>query len=276
MTATITTEDFECRLPTIKDGETAKIIDIHSMVTHNSTYNIRTFDALFDVELSQSQLVSFVKHLDLGIEFMVAGGAVVRSLLNKDIAKADVDIYISDFTQSSFETKLEKVLKKVSDQHGVTFTESVNAYNAVIPFGIKKQKIQIMKNYFRHQGEILATFDMWNCQIGLNVSYPAYIPKEEKDNFLNRVTLTSNAYALSSLAKKKVMLNYVHNPLSTLKRVVKYKELGFEADDAMVALTGIIHRKASNIMVDSFKLLEAGSDVKSMDLDEALEIVRGS
>lgn len=173
---------------------------------------------LFDLNAwEDTQLYGVLNTLGLlGTTETIAGGAIVRHLMKTDIFKGDIDIFprtsgiagdlIRNFKDEGYDLKKTK--------HSTTFELKV---------GFKKMNVQIVDSNVGTKNDIIAKFDFEHVRF-------AYV----YNHFYSTVG------APVSIAQKRLHLRYVKDPTYSIIRALKYKRMGFDADDAIEKLAGMI------------------------------------
>lgn len=153
----------------------------------------------------------------------LAGGSLVRHLMGTEIAKGDIDLY--------FTTK-DKALAAVKfyEDKRYKLTKHKYSYQFEIKIGIRNIKVQIIAENTGSVGEVLSKFDFEHVRL-------AYY----QGSFISTMGATT------SIAQKKLHLRYVKEPNYTLLRALKYKKMGFDADQAINTLAVMINKEASNV-----------------------------
>jgi hypothetical protein len=200
----------------------------------------KAIGSLFDFKWEDTQLHAVIKDLDIPSACSVSGGAVVRTLMKQDIFKGDIDIFAH--TPDGLTRAIEKYSKVATWQTGK------HAFNFVYKMGVRETKVQIItidkpqvvKNTF-------STFDFEHCKMGIligknHLSGTSFSGKpKEEDAFVS--TLSSPIV----LAQRKLRLGMVRDPAYSLGRAIKYKRLGFDADEAIEQLAAMAIKGMSNV-----------------------------
>jgi hypothetical protein len=151
----------------------------------------------------------FFKDIPSNISCWIAGGAV-RDYFSIGFVQSDIDIYLSD--QDNFNslkyyfTETEKLVP--------TF-ENVNVLN----FYRKGKKVQLIKIFFQDLPSTIDSFDFTVCCCGVTREEVFY----HETFFID-------------LAKKRLVINKLPYPVSTLRRLQKYILKGYK-----ICNGGIIH-----------------------------------
>lgn len=188
--------------------------------------------SFIDTDLSE-----IIGHLwDYGYpDVYIAGGAVRRTIEGKiDLSDTDIDFFFTDHDQYL-------TMRRFLEAHGravmTSETPDVVNYNVTllmhnIPskkdgtgvelFPTKIFKFQLIKNrYYSTAVDLLNSFDFTICQFVTG---------------RNR-TLTVGEYALWDLGRRKLAVNKITFPLSSMRRMIKYTNQGFTAcNGAMQAI----------------------------------------
>jgi hypothetical protein len=215
----------------------------------NLSYLPSQLAKLFDIDWAKTQIVGIAEQLALkDFDAMIAGGAIVRTLLGLDINKADVDIY----AQST--TALSLMKKFYAGKYGIEETKF--ACNFVIKQGIRKTKVQIITKEAPSPAKVtISKFDFMHCMF-------AFTPKGD--------LITTTDEAVIALARKKIILNNVVDPNRSICRAIKYKELGFDADEALVKLAACNILKENSLLVDGVLSTDVVEDTWKKVVTESL------
>jgi hypothetical protein len=182
----------------------------------------------FGNPFDESQLYSVLHSMGLinigdKFEACVAGGAIVRHLMKTDVLRGDIDV----FPESNKGLNLLK--KHFEKDHELTPTKYSLTF--IHKMGMKKIKVQLITQELMPPTYRLGKFDMEHCK----VAYTGRT-KNKREDFM------SLGMALPMLAARKIKLAHVKNMPYTMKRVMKYKAIGFDADEAL------------NLLVDNIAL----------------------
>lgn len=202
---------------------TKPVLKVSPIDTTN--WSMEEIDDVFGVKWDGSQLESAL--IDLGLiakpgeksdrdhlsrrHILVAGGCIVRHLMGTDIFKGDIDIFPAN------EQQLEKLIAAYADSPN--FEKKEYAYTFDYEAGVRKTKVQIIHFEPQSVGNVFARFDFDHCRFGL-IGGDLYTTKT----------------APISLVKRELKLRYVRKPEHSILRAIKYKALGFNADDALKKL----------------------------------------
>lgn len=173
------------------------------------------------VEVFNNDLSEFAKY-----NAILAGGSIVNTLL--DIEITDYDFFCSFWT---FEDFLEYTKFKEIELGDCLKLINVSRAGLVRTYNYQDKKIQLIypgSNF--KTGRLLNSFDLNVCRFAMTPHHLFF----------------SNT-ALSDLRDKKITLNTISRPLSTIQRVFKYKQKGFT----------ISHDFGYSILSDSINKIES-------------------
>lgn len=147
----------------------------------------------------------------------IAGGALVRFLSGEEVFKGDIDIW--PYSDNCVK-QVEGLLKK----EGVNIHKSEFALNFELREGVRKTNAQIITKKPDSIPRMIEDFDFFHCQFAYTFGHQ----------------IVTNPAAIYSLATKKLRLSNVTNVPYTLGRALRYKARGFDADEAIDLLAGMI------------------------------------
>lgn len=156
----------------------------------------------------------FFKEIPQEIICWVAGGAV-RDYFSVGYVTSDIDIYFPN--QKEFDKLREHLLKFAT----LTFEN-----DKVINFDWIGKKIQLIKIFFNSVTETIAEFDFTVCCAGV-----------DRTNVYHHETF------FVDLARRRLVINKLPYPLSTLRRLQKYILKGYKiCNGGIVQLGTAIHQ----------------------------------
>ena len=174
--------------------------------SHTHTFN--------DTDLSE-----IIGHLwDFGYpEVYIAGGSVRRTLEGKiDLSETDIDFFFIDQQQYEATRRFIQAQDSCLDSETndvVNFSVSIRMANKQ-PITNKTFKFQLIKNrYYRTVGDLLDSFDFTICQFATGRDRKLYV----------------GPYSLWDLGRKKLAVNRITFPVSSMRRMIKYTTQGFTA-----------------------------------------------
>jgi len=151
----------------------------------------------------------------------VAGGALRRTLLGQE-PESDFDLFFRDKDQlADCKTLLESMgfTQRKETEHHVHFTGMLAG---------KERDVQLIRfAYYAIAQEVIESFDFTICQFAFDGE-----------------TLYCGDYALWDLGRKRLAINKITFPLSTMRRVLKYTRQGFNACPG--CLTAILTATSNN------------------------------
>jgi hypothetical protein len=173
----------------------------------------------FGVDWETSQIKAIAADLDLKtLRLSIAGGSMVRQLMGTDVFKGDIDLW------AHTDQDLDTAMKHFSKQK--TWEKTPYSYQFEYNMGVRKTKVQIIT---RDKPTGIAgqveKFDFRHCMIGFMAEFGV---------------IHAANYALIDLALKQVNLSFIRDPAYSLCRAIKYKKLGFNADNAIIQLAGMV------------------------------------
>lgn len=200
----------------------SSIMDERVIVSWKTEY----LDCMFGTKFEESQLCSVLNTLNLielpfeleafGPKIYVAGGCIVRHLMGANVLKGDIDIFSRD------EATI-KALVNYYKSKGYVINKGKFSYTFEFKVGAVKAKCQIVFHKPKTLPETLEHFDFEHCRIA----------------YRNGQFITTLG-APVALSQRKLHLGFIRDPSHTLIRALKYKQLGFDADDAITKLASMI------------------------------------
>lgn len=138
----------------------------------------------------------------------IAGGALRRTLANTPL-ESDFDFFFRDADQlADFAVGLEKIglIKTRETTHHVQ-------YSGYLAAAARQVEIQCIRfRYYNTAEEVIASFDFTICQFAFDGE-----------------RLTCGEYALWDLGRRRLVINRITYPVSTMRRLLKYTKQGFRA-----------------------------------------------
>jgi hypothetical protein len=208
--------------------EVQPIYASHSMpsnyVRSNTIYSTISADSVFGVRAPPNILTKFAESLPTGA--CIAGGSVMSALLNETTA-TDIDIFFTSahafevvytmlsntssgsalFSGYSTDTKLDDV-KTDNNIRFIKFTNKDTNY----------KPIQLIKMvWFDSPDHVIDSFDFTVTQFALHKN-----------------DLIFNPIAFADLYRKRLVINRIQHPTTTLRRLIKYTNKGYYADQRML------------------------------------------
>lgn len=177
------------------------------------------FANLFEFDWEHSQLLLVINELGIkDLECSISGGTLVRTAMKTDIFKGDIDIFPHS------KKGLEDLIAKFKGER--SWRKNKHAWEFDFSMGVRKTKVQVITRDTtpKNLEETLQSFDFEHCKIG-------YFPLQN--------TIMTGMGAPVMLSQKKLRLGYVREPQYSLGRAIKYKKMGFDADDAMEQLVAM-------------------------------------
>lgn len=161
----------------------------------------------------------------------LAGGALRRTLLG-DEPDSDFDLFFSSEEEASkYRQALEERNFKVAskNEHCTTLTG---------PLAGRERVVQIVTlAYYESAEAVIDSFDFTICQFATDGT-----------------TLWCGNYSLLDLGRKRLAINRISYPISTLRRLIKYTKQGFYACDGTL-----------RDILESAKNPDANFDIKYVD-----------
>jgi len=192
--------------------------DMHMYATNMKTFYERARATPFD----ESELGEIINMLGLNLTKdgpWICGGAVRRTLLGASI-DSDIDIFSSSAEQ--LDAAVEHLLNVLDDRNINHHTNSRNTsmvHEVVVKLphqssekndGIKSVKVQFIKKYYPSVNDVLDSFDFTICQFGYDGE-----------------NLFHGEYSLWDLGRRRLAVNRITRPVSSIRRLVKYSNQGF-------------------------------------------------
>jgi len=156
----------------------------------------------------------------------VAGGSIRRLITGKDPLESDIDVFFQSKEQK--EAWVERILKENPQA-----TYKNNEYNTTIrlPDGKVLQAVHVQ--YYVDAYQVISLFDFTICQL---------VTDGEE--------LAMGQFTLWDIARKRLALNVLQHPVSTMRRMIKYTQQGYYACPGM--MIDFLRRVAANPnMIDS-------------------------
>jgi len=138
------------------------------------------------------------------VKFWIAGGCL-RSLFSGEKLKSDIDLF--------FPTKDEwdKLYNRFIEKNIKVILKNKNTIKLLYK---SKYNIDFVKKYFKDEKETIENFDFTVCSVALNIN---------KEQFFYHKTF------FIDLSARKLVINSLPYPLSTLQRLQKYIFKGYSA-----------------------------------------------
>lgn len=171
-----------------------------------------------------SQLYLVFKELGLlNSKNTISGGCIVRHLMNTEIFKGDIDIWPVSI---GFKEDL------ISSYTGMGYKLEDGKFSKSFDFkmGIRKTRVQLVVTNCGSMNHVLNKFDYEHVKFAFRGG-----------------EFYSTLAAPASLAARKLQLRYVKDPVYSLIRALKYKRLGFDADEAISKLTFMIKQDQKEV-----------------------------
>lgn len=168
--------------------------------------------------IQNTDLSEIIGHLwDYGYpEVYIAGGAVRATIEGKkDLADRDIDFFFKD--EQQYKTTVNHI--KCQNHFLESHTEDVDNYRVTITMvnaNLTKKtfKFQLIKNrYYPTVEDLLDSFDFTICQFATGRDHKLYC----------------GDYSLWDLGRKKLAVNKITYPVSSMRRMIKYTQQGFHA-----------------------------------------------
>jgi hypothetical protein len=142
----------------------------------------------------------------------LAGGALRRTLTNQKL-ETDFDFFFRDKVQlEKFAAELERkgLTKRRETQHHVHYSGKVA--------GATREVQLIRFKYYENAIDVINSFDFTICQFAFDGT-----------------TLTAGDHAFWDLGRKRLAINKITYPVSTMRRVLKYAKQGYYACNGALA-----------------------------------------
>jgi len=192
------------------------------------TYNLSEICARSDIDLVELyyllENLPHVGKIDEGP--WIAGGLLRRLLTKQPLDKGDIDFFCHNSVQfDELKKNIEKMGHELIEEnaHAITykFTHSKEPTfligNEAETFYDKEYKIQLINiGFYDCVENLLDTFDFTLCQFALS--------KEGPTDF----RLHTGDYTLWDVGRKRMVINEITFGLSTLRRMFKYQNQGYE------------------------------------------------
>jgi hypothetical protein len=152
----------------------------------------------------------------------IAGGALRRTLLQQE-PDSDFDFFFKDAEQlAAFTAALDRLgMEKVREtDHHVHYRGRVG--DSALPIDVQCIRFA----FYADAAAVIDSFDFTICQFAFD-----------------GVTLTTGAYSLWDLGRKRLAVHKVTFPVSSMRRVLKYATQGFKACNGCLSTLAARHRR---------------------------------
>lgn len=167
------------------------------------------FARLADAE-NYGKLWGMVQSFPKPYNFLVAGGAIRRTITGEKLEDGDIDLFHrtqKDHDEYKEKLKSHKGFKLISEK------EHVDSFEYT--FGNHKYEVQLIKIRFYPDAPILLdSFDYTIAQFAMDPNGPRFFCGD---------------FSLYDLGRKRLAVNKIIYPLSSMRRLIKYTRQGYYA-----------------------------------------------
>lgn len=164
------------------------------------------------------QLWSIVQHLPNPHKFLVAGGAIRRTISGEKLEDGDIDLF---FTNEKDHNEYKEILKKSSRLNIKLVSEKEHVDTFELQWQNTKYEIQLIKiRYYPDAASLLDSFDFTIAQFAMDPIGPRFFCGD---------------FSLYDLGRKRIVINKLLHPLSSLRRLIKYTKQGYYACNGCLA-----------------------------------------
>jgi hypothetical protein len=148
--------------------------------------------------------------LPISQSFLIAGGAIRRTITGEKLEDGDIDLF---FTNEKDHNAYKNILRDRQDFKLISEKDHVDTFEWT--YAGTKYEVQLIKiRFYPNAAALLDSFDFTIAQFAMDPNGPRFFCGD---------------LSLYDLGRKRIVLNNLNYPLSSLRRLIKYTKQGYYA-----------------------------------------------